>query len=161
MPAALLAFLFLGSTTWAADHFVKSLKAPMLSEAKNGSKTLQTLERGAKVEGTGQEGSFIKAKASGKEGYINKLFLSDKPVEGKTSMLNQDIDISSKARKRASGFTSAAAARGLKEDSDEVFKALGDADPVALKKMETFHVKEARGVSFVTKKSKQLKKEQK
>jgi len=148
MPALLLISFI--NCSFAASFFVKSLKAPVLSEAKAGSTSLTTLARGEKVEGLKSENSFVQVSHSGKTGWINKLFLSDKPIEGKESLLNQEIDISSKARKRASSFTSAAAARGLKEDSDEIFKNLGDAaNAESLKIMEKFKVDEVKGQSFI------------
>ena len=135
---------------FSADLFIKSLKAPLLKEAKNGAETLATLERGTKVSSGAAEGSFISVSASGSKGYINKLFLSDKPLAEKNSILDKDVDISSKARKRASGFTSAAAARGLKEDSDQIFKTLGDEINAAeFKKMQTFLIKDQEGLDFI------------
>ncbi len=146
---AIFVLMVLTTLSSGADFYIKSLKAPLLEEAKNGSKTLVILERSTQVEGLQSQGSFVHVKTKEKQGFINKMFLSDKAIEGKNSLLGQDVDISSKARKRASGFTSAAAARGLKEDSDEVFKSLGDANFEDLKKMEALAVKENEAVNFL------------
>ncbi len=154
----LLVFYFACFPTWGAEFFIKSLKAPLLKEAKNGSEPLTTLERGTKVDGGSPEGAFVAVTASGAKGFINKLFLSDKPLAEKASLLNQDVDISSKARKRASGFTSAAAARGLKEDSDQIFKNLGkEANATEFKKLETFLVSDKDGLEFIQDVKKELK----
>ncbi len=149
MPLILLALTLFPA--WGADFYVKSLKAPLLPEAKNGVPPLSQLERGTKVEAGKPAGSFVAVKAAGQSGFINKLFLTDRPPEAKGSLLQQDIDISTKARRRASGFTSAAAARGLKEDSDEIFKTLGDdADGGAVKKVEAWTVAEAPAATFLS-----------
>jgi fructose-specific phosphotransferase system component IIB len=151
------------NTVFAADFFIKSLKAPLLEEAKTSSKVKASLDRGTQVVGAGSDGSFIKVTSQGQQGFVNKLFLSDKPIQDKSSLLNQDVDISSKARKRASGFTSAAAARGLKEDSDDIFKSLtdADADPDAVKQMESLVVTDVLGISFLMDSSMKLTKETK
>jgi len=135
---------------WGADFYVKSLKAPLLPEARNGVPPIIQLERGTKVEAGKQEGPFTAVKVAGQSGFVNKLFLTDRPPEAKSSLLKQEIDISTKARRRASGFTSAAAARGLKEDSDAIFKTLGDdADGAAVKKVEAWNVAEAAAADFL------------
>ena len=142
----------------SGDLFVKSLKAPLLKEAKISSEVLSNLERGDKVSAGAAEGAFIQVLVSGKKGYVNKLFLSDKPLAEKNSILDKDVDISSKARKRASGFTSAAAARGLKEDSDQIFKTLGaEANPAEFKKMQTFLIKDQEGLDFIQDDKKEIK----
>lgn len=142
--------LLITGPIWAKDLFVQSLKAPLLSEAKNGAKVLDTLDRGTQVQEVKSVDRFVEIKSPNGAGFINKLFVSDKPVGEKKSLLSKDVDISSKARKRASGFTSAAAARGLKEDSDDIFSDLGDANEVALKEMEKQKIENDVGVQFLT-----------
>ncbi len=141
---------------WSADLFIKSLKAPILAAPQNGAQVLITVERGSKVDGLGEQGSFAQVKFKSTKGFVNKLFLSERPVEQKDTLLNQKIDISTKARKRASAFTSAAAARGLKEDSDEIFRSLGDANLEAIKKMEALVIREEQGLSFLLNKTENL-----
>lgn len=150
MKNLFLIFLVLSSVTQAKELYIKSLKAPLLKEAKVGSATLATLERGAKLEEVKVVDKFTQVKSDSGEGFVNQLFLSTTPLPGqKESLLNQDVDISSKARKRASGFTSAAAARGLKEDSDDIFQALGEEDGARLKEMEALYVEASIGETFL------------
>lgn len=142
----------------SADLFIKSLKAPLLKEAKISSEVLRHLERGEKVSAGASDGVFFQVMVSDKKGYVNKLFLSDKPMAEKKSLLDMDVDISTKARKRASGFTSAAAARGLKEDSDQIFKTLGDEINLAeFKKLESFLVSAKVGLDFIQDEKKEMK----
>jgi len=119
----LTSLLFLSISLGKAETFyIKSLKAPLLDQADPKAKIKLAIERGIEVKSIKIEDLFVKVNFNNQDGYINKLFLSSTPVINKSSLLNENVDITSKARKRASGFTSAAAARGLKEDSDEIFK---------------------------------------
>jgi hypothetical protein len=87
---------------------------------------------------TGQEGRWVKVKIEGKEGYVPSLLLSTHPPFEKTVVIRaEDSEIKQGVRRRASSFSSAAAARGLtKEDRrrDDVEEGV---DYVALKKMES------------------------
>ena len=149
MKAFFLSILLMNQAL-AVEVYVKSLKAPLLEKPAPGAASLIVLERGARLESSRAEGPFLRAQVQGKTGYINKLFVSDKPILGKDSILNKEIDISSKARKRASGFTSSAAARGLKEDSDDIFRSLGEAGNAnRLREMEELWVNEATGAAFL------------
>jgi hypothetical protein len=148
--------LIVSSLSEAKELYIKSLKAPLLKEAKVGSPTITTLERGTKLDEIKSADKFTQVKSGSTEGYVNQLFLSSTPLPGqKESLLNQDVDITSKARKRASGFTSAAAARGLKEDSDDIFQALGEEDGARLKEMEALFVEASVGEAFLQTKNEQ------
>lgn len=144
----ILIFL-LGPLAFAKPAFIKSLKADVLAESKMGSTVVATLQRGTEINEVSREGTFAQVEAGGKKGFLSTLFISDKPLLSGGSLLNQEVDITSKARKRASGFTSAAAARGLKESSDDVFKELGDADFESLAKMENQKVSAENGLDFL------------
>jgi hypothetical protein len=74
------------------------------------------LQKGTIVDKIGEKDMFVKIVFEGREGYINKLFISDKPASGKISFGdNIDQSTSVKARARASSFTQTAAARGFSE----------------------------------------------
>lgn len=129
--------------------YIKSFKAPLLEQADPKSKIKLAIDRGTEVKSTKIEDLFVKISYNKQEGYINKLFLSSTPIENKSNLLNENVDITSKARKRASGFTSAAAARGLKQDSDDIFKNLGDANFAELKNMEALLVNDKLAFKFL------------
>ena len=133
----------------AETFYIKSLQAPLLESPDPKAKIKTAISRGTEVKSEKVEDLFVKINFNNQVGYINKLFLSSTPVVNKSSILNENVDITSKARKRASGFTSAAAARGLKEDSDDIFKNLGDADVLELKKMEALLVNDKLGFKFL------------
>ncbi|MFZ4713650.1 MAG: hypothetical protein ACOYL6_08065 [Bacteriovoracaceae bacterium] len=154
MGKLLIICLLIPALTEAKTLYIKSLKAPLLKEAKMGSTTITILERGAQVEEVKQSDKFVEVKNGSSTGFVNNLFLtSDAPSQKKESLLEKDVDISTKARKRASGFTSAAAARGLKEDSDDIFQYLGEADGARLKEMEALHIEASVGVAFLSERS--------
>ena len=74
------------------------------------------LQKGSVVDKIGEKDMFIKVVSEGREGYVNKLFISDKPTSGKVSFGDSiDQSTSVKARARASSFTQTAAARGFSE----------------------------------------------
>jgi hypothetical protein len=142
--------LILSITIGKAETFyIKSLQAPLLESPEPKAKIKMAISRGTEVSSVKIDDLFVKVSFNNQEGFINKLFLSTTPVINKSSLLNENVDITSKARKRASGFTSAAAARGLKEDSDDIFKNLGDADVLELKKMEALQVNEKLAFKFL------------
>lgn len=150
MKKLLPIFMLFSSQIEAKDIYIKSLKAPLLKEGKVGAPVMTTLDRGTKLEEVKMEDKFSQVKSGSEIGFVNQLFLSSTPPAGQSgSLLNQDVDITSKARKRASGFTSAAAARGLKEDSDDIFQALGDEDGARLKEMEALFVESNIGEAFL------------
>ena len=62
------------------------------------------------------------------------------------------MDISSKARRRASQFTSAAAARGLLASKNNPFDSLGAADEKALHALERLYIKPGVGYQFLKEK---------
>lgn len=99
----------------AAPMYVTSPVAKLLKEP-SASADGQILTKGLVVDKIGEKDMFIKVVSEGKEGYVNKLFLSPNPPSGKVSFADSiDQSTSIKARARASSFTQTAAARGFSE----------------------------------------------
>ena len=95
--------------------YVTSPVAKLLKEPSASSEGI-LIPKGNVVDKIGERDMFIKVVMDGKEGYVNKLFLSDKPASGKVSFGDSiDQSTSVKARARASSFTQTAAARGFSE----------------------------------------------
>jgi hypothetical protein len=114
-PIYLIVFFLLCESLIALTSYVSSPVARLHVEPNISSQSVP-LEKGIIVNKIGEKDMFIKVTTDGKEGYVNKLFLSDKPPSGKVSF-GSDIDQSTsvKARARASNFTQTAAARGFSE----------------------------------------------
>jgi len=105
-----------------------------------------TLPQGAMVRKVGEQGLFVKVVYEGKEGWVNKLFLSTNPPSGKVSF-GSDIDKSTavKARARASTFTQTAAARGFTETkSMRTRSSAEDYDFESLSWLEKLNIEEKR-----------------
>jgi hypothetical protein len=114
-PIYLIIFFIFCESIIALTSYVTSPIARLHIEPNISSQSV-LLEKGTIVNKIGEKDMFIKVTTDGKEGYVNKLFLSDKPTSGKISFAS-DIDQSTsvKARARASNFTQTAAARGFSE----------------------------------------------
>jgi hypothetical protein len=106
---------FFGMELLSAPMYVQSPVAQLLEKPMAGSPgTL--LPKGSVVTKIGEQDMFIKITFEGKEGFVNKLFLSANPPSGKVSFGDAiDQSTSVKARARASSFTQTAAARGFSE----------------------------------------------
>ena len=99
----------------AAPMYVTSPVAKLLKEPSAGAEG-QLIPKGNVVDKISESNMFVKVVMDGKEGYVNKLFLSDRPISGKVSFGDSiDQSTSVKARARASSFTQTAAARGFSE----------------------------------------------
>ena len=114
-PIYLIIFFIISESLLAFTSYVSSPVARLHKEP-NVSSESTPLINGSIVNKIGEKEMFVKVSVDGKEGYVNKLFLSDKPPSSKISFV-KDIDVitSIKARARASSFTQTAAARGFSE----------------------------------------------
>jgi len=105
-----ISFSLLASPMYVTSPVAKLLKEP--SASSDGT----LLQKGSVIDKIGEKDMFIKVVSEGREGYVNKLFISDKPTSGKVSFGDSiDQSTSVKARARASSFTQTAAARGFSE----------------------------------------------
>lgn len=131
-------------------YYVQSANARIWIGTSFVSKVIAEVGKGQKLESTGTEGRWVKVKFNGKEGYIPSLLLSTHPPLKRTEIIKaEDSDIKQGVRRRASSFTSAAAARGLtKEDRER-----GDIDEGvnfnALKKMESMAISDEEITQFM------------
>ncbi|MCP5502210.1 MAG: hypothetical protein H7A25_20090 [Leptospiraceae bacterium] len=108
------AILFVGSLYARESVYVISPSAKLMAEPKiAGAGT--SLERGAKLSVLAKEGMFYKVSHNGKTGYVAKVFTSSQaPAKEKASVNVADSGSQTpSARKRASGFSETASARGL------------------------------------------------
>ena len=135
----------------ASTMYVKSIKLSPFLNPKHGSKKIETLKRGDSVEQLKKIGFWLEIKTrSGKIGWVPKLTLSNLPPKMSSSILNKNnINLSKSARKRASNFTSAGAARGLKDNQADFDKVNFKADFQALKLMESFYIIPFKAINFI------------
>jgi len=101
----------------AADLYVQSVKAPIFSEPSLGSKRLAESAKGELLKEIEKKGDWYQIDYKGVSGWVSRLLVSTKPPLGKVSILEEADEMLEKgARKRASAFATAAAARGLAEE---------------------------------------------
>lgn len=105
----------------AADLFVQSVKAPILSAPSLGSSKVAEAVKGESLKELEKKGDWYKVGYKDITGWVSRLLVGSKPPSGKVSLLEDTEErIEKGARKRASAFTTAAAARGLAEDRARV-----------------------------------------
>lgn len=149
-----LLLLLIGLFAWtsiatAKTWYVRSYKAFLLNAPKYGAKKISLVKKNEAVEETDIQGNWLKVKAKGREGWISKLVLTTSVSNRKISLLSQKIDITSKARRRASTYSSTASARGLVESGRKRIGSTQEPDYTALKKLEEIIIDEKEAVSFL------------
>jgi len=118
--------------------YVQSAKAKVMSAPSFKANVLGETSRGSKLSSLGRTGSWVKVSYGSKEGYISALLVSSSPPMAKQGLINdKDSEISNGVRRRASTFTSAAAARGLTHEDRKRSSTEEEVDYRAVTKMES------------------------
>ena len=118
--------------------YVQSLKAKVMSGASFRSKVLGETTRGHKLVALGRMGTWVKVNYQSREGYVSALLVSTRPPMEKHGLIKADESvISHGVRRRASTYTSAAAARGLVQDDRRRLSRDEKVDYQGLEKLET------------------------
>lgn len=130
--------------TWAhaeSVYYVQSTNANVRSDPSFAAKVIAKVAKGQTLTSISKQGSWIKVTVDGKEGYISSLLVSTHPPLAKQTVIKaEDEEIKPIARRRASSFTSAAAARGLTDDDQKHEGAEAGSDYKAVDKMESVKV---------------------
>jgi len=141
LPAIMvIAGVFFSTMLYAqTEYYVQSVKAKVMSSPSFKSAVIAEVAKGFKLTASGKEGSWVKVRISDKDGYVSSLLVATHPPFEKSGIIKgEDADIKQGVRRRASSYTSAAAARGLTQDER---KRLGQEEKVdyeSLEKMEAF-----------------------
>lgn len=113
--------LFVLSQAHAADIYVQSVRAPILASSAFGSQKLAEAVKGETLKELEKKGGWHKVNYKDKTGWVSRLLVGSKPPAARVSVLEgSGENLGAGARKRASAFTTAAAARGLAEDRSRV-----------------------------------------
>jgi uncharacterized protein YgiM (DUF1202 family) len=121
------------------EYYVQSVKAKVMSSASFKSAVVGEVGKGFKFVSPGKDGAWVKVKYNDKEGYVSSLLLSTHPPFDKTTVIKADeSDIKQGVRRRASSYTSAAAARGLAQEDRRRLSKEEKADYDSLDKIESF-----------------------
>lgn len=117
----LIALLLIAPLAQAAVYYVQSVKAPILSDTSFGSPRLAEASKGEALKEVEKKGSWHKVIYKDKTGWVSRLLIGPRPPADRVSVLEGTSEnLESGARKRASAFTTAAAARGFAEDRSRV-----------------------------------------
>lgn len=117
----LMALLLAAPWAQAAVLYVQSIKAPILSAPSFGSSRLAEAAKGDALNEVENKGGWHKVSYKDKTGWVSRLLIGTKPPAGRISVLEGTSEnLETGARKRASAFTTAAAARGFAEERSRV-----------------------------------------
>lgn len=136
----------------AADLYALGAKVPILAEPKLGATKVAEARRGERMSGSEELKGWYRVTFADKSGWVSRLLLGTKPPTAGGSILDteDDEDLEGNARRRASSFTTAAAARGLSEDRTRVSQKYR-LDYSGLAWMERQIVTEEEGINFIGK----------
>jgi hypothetical protein len=140
LSATIVAAVFFSSLLYAQTvYYVQSVKAKVMSGPSFKSGVIAEVSKGDKLTSSGREGSWIKVRFSNKDGYVSSLLVAAHPPFEKVGVIKgEDAEIKQGVRRRASSYTSAAAARGLAQDDRRRVSADEKADYASVDKMESF-----------------------
>jgi hypothetical protein len=134
--------VFCATTLYAETEFyVQSVRAKVMSAPSFKSGVISEVSRGRKLTSSGREGSWVKVRISDRDGYVSSLLVSTHPPFEKTEVIKgEDAEIKQGVRRRASSYTSAAAARGLAQVDRRRLDKEEKVDYDSLEKVEAFTV---------------------
>ena len=131
-------------------YYVQSVKAKVLAAPSFKATILGEASRGTRLSSVGKDGSWIKVNYYGKEGYVAAILVSTAPPMAKHTMIKAgDTDFQQGVRRRASTYTSAAAARGLAADDRRRLSGEDKLDYDSLEKVERYAVSDAELTKFM------------
>jgi len=140
--ATVVVAVFFSTVSYAqAVYYVQSAKAKVMYGTSFKSGVIAEVSKGYKLTSSGREGSWIKVRFNDKDGYVSALLVAAHPPLEKIGVIKgEDAEIKQGVRRRASSYTSAAAARGLAQDDRRRLSKEEKVDYESLEKMEAFKV---------------------
>jgi len=145
-----LIFMSYAVSGFAADVYVRSVRAKIFAKPSFKSEIIEVATRGETLATLKKQGKWIKVDFSGKTGWVSKYLVSNSPPMKRVSLLAGGKSLQKSSRRRASAFTSVAAARGL-SDYDRARRGqkgyMVDFD--ALERMEGINIDEDEAVKFI------------
>jgi hypothetical protein len=131
------------TTLYAAQkaYYVQSVKAKVMSSPSFKAGVIVVMHRGDKLYSSGRKGSWIKVKVAKKYGYISSMLVATHPPFKRVRVIRSDEKkIKHGVRRRASSYTSAAAARGLTKEDRRRLSKEEKIDYDSLEKIESFQL---------------------
>jgi len=116
-----MVLLLMAPAVQAAIIYVQSVRAPILVSPSFGSSRLVEAVKGEALKELEIKAGWHKVSYKDKTGWVSRFLVGAKPPAGRVSVLEGSSEnLQSGARRRASAFTTAAAARGFAEDRTRV-----------------------------------------
>lgn len=137
-------------TASAADLYALGAKVAILAEPRLGAAKVAEAKRGDLLRGSEEQRGWYHVTFAGKSGWVARMLLGNKAPTAVVSVLDADQgdDLEGGARRRASSFTTAAAARGLKEERTRLHQKY-QVDYSGLAWMERNKVTADEAIAFV------------
>lgn len=130
--------------------YVQSLKAKVMSQPSFKAKVLGEAGKGYKMTTLGRTGSWMKVQYYASEGYVSALLLSAQPPMQRMGLIKADeAELTHGVRRRASTYTSAAAARGLVQDDRRRMGRDEKTDYDGVLKLEAIAISEGEVIQFM------------
>lgn len=146
---AMLLVLAAGAAYAQETYYVQSKKAKIMMKPSFSGGTLGEVVKGTKLTSGVKEGSWVKVMYNNKTGYVSSFVVAKHAPLDREGVIRADQDdIKQNVRRRASTYTSAAAARGLTADDRRRLSTEEEVNYRALEKIEAFKVKEEEIVQF-------------
>ncbi len=130
-------------------YYVQSMKAKVMSAPSFKSRQVGEVTKGFQFTVLGREGSWLKVKLGPSVGYVPALILASTPPREKQGLIKgEESALQHNIRRRASTYTSAAAARGLTAEDRRRLSKKEKADFTSLDKIEAIVIPTEEVVKF-------------
>lgn len=147
---AALFVLMCGAAYALEPYYVQSVKAKIMTAPSFKAIALGEASKGTKLTAVAKEGSWIKVSYYGQTGYVSSILVSPYPPMARQGLIKaEQSELRQGVRRRASTYTSAAAARGLAQDDRRRLSGEEKSDYVGLEKMEAMTVSDGEIVRFM------------
>ncbi len=129
--------------------YVQSIKAPILSEPLLGAKELVKANKGEVLYAIEKKEKWYKVRYKEISGWVSSLMVDTIPPSKRISIMEtSQEELQTGARKRASAFVTAAAARGLMEERSRLSDRYR-IDPEGVKWIESITVSDEEALRFL------------
>lgn len=141
--------LMCGAAYALEPYYVQSMKAKIMTAPSFKAIALGEAGKGTKLTAVAKEGSWIKVSYYGQTGYVSSILVSPYPPMARQGLIKaEQSELRQGVRRRASTYTSAAAARGLAQDDRRRLSGEEKSDYAGLEKMEAITVSDGEIVRF-------------
>lgn len=142
--------VFCGELRATGMVYVQSVKAVLFAQPQLGAARIAEVAQGTALPVMTQQGAWYQVRYQMQELWVSHLLVADRAPGGKVSLLaSNESDLSSGARRRASSFTTAAAARGLSADRRRLRGGYWTSDLSEVKTMEALKVTQSEVLEFL------------